>query len=64
MGPGDCVVNGPLVDIVEVPAGVKCTKVGPEVTRLVAVLGVFTEGEDANVSRAHEVDADSLKAVV
>lgn len=64
MGPGDSIVDGPLVDGIEIPAGVQCAEVWPEVTRLVAVLWIFAEREDANVTRAHKVDTDSLKTVV
>lgn len=64
MGPGDRVVDGPLVDSVKVPASVQCAEVGPEVTLLVAILWVLSEGKYANVSGAHQVDSDSFEAVV
>lgn len=57
-------VNSPFVDGIEVAARVQRTEVGPEVALLVTVLGVLAEREDANVGRAHEVDADGLDAVV
>lgn len=52
------------MDGVEVPAGVQCAEVWPEVAVFVAVLGVFAEGEDANVSRAHQIDSDGLDTVI
>lgn len=64
MCPGNGVVNSPFVNGIKVSAGVKCAEVGPEVAILVAVLGVFAEGKDANVTRTHQVDSDSLEAVV
>lgn len=64
MGPGHCVVDGPFVDTVKVSACVERAEVGPEVALLVSVLWVLSEGEYADVSGAHQVDADGLEAVV
>lgn len=64
MSPRDCVVNGPFVDAVKVPACVQRAEVGPEVTVLVAVFWVLSESEYANVASAHQIDPDSLEAVV
>lgn len=64
VGPRHCVVDGPLVDGIKVSACVQGAEVGPEVTVLVAVLWVLSEGEDSNVGCAHEVDPDGFEAVV
>lgn len=64
MGPRHRVVDGPFVDAVKVSASVQCAEVGPEVTLLVAILWVLSEGKYANVSGAHQVDSDSFEAVV
>lgn len=64
MSPRDRVVNGPLVDAVKVSACVQRAEVGPEVTVLVTVFRVLSEGEYTNVAGAHQVDPDSLEAVV
>lgn len=57
-------VNSPLVHIIEVPAGMQRAEIRPEVAFLVPVFWIFTEGEDANVRCAHEVDANGLEAVI
>lgn len=52
------------MDGIKVPACVQRAEVRPEVTILVAVLWVLSEGEYANVTGAHQVDPDGLEAVV
>jgi hypothetical protein len=54
----------PGPNIFKVTAGVQRAKVGPVVIVCVSVFWIQSEGEYTNVALAHEVQSQSLNAVV
>lgn len=64
MCPRHSVVDGPLMNRIEVPARVQRAEVGPEIAFLIPIFRIFTERENTNITSAHQIDANSFKAMV